>query len=148
MRRLEGLRLSVQQLGAGVSFRLPETTLCGRVARSGSPGRWTSFHSPWILNVVEIQLRDYRIRHGQMDAWIAGWKSGVVPLRQEAGFRIIGAWVDRQHDRFVWLVGYSGADGFEVANDRYYASQKRASLHPEPSELIEEARKVMVDAVL
>lgn len=104
--------------------------------------------SGWILSDVEIELRDYRIRHGQMDAWIAGWKTGVVPLRQEAGFRIIGAWVDRQHDRFVWLIGYAGADGFEAANDRYYASQKRASLQPEPSELIEEARKAKVEAVV
>jgi hypothetical protein len=97
---------------------------------------------------MEIQLRDYRIRHGQMDAWIAGWKSGVVPLREEAGFQVIGAWVDREHDQFVWLLGYSGDDGFEAANDRYYASPKRIGLSPEPSELIEEAKKVMVDTVL
>jgi hypothetical protein len=82
-----------------------------------------------------------------MDAWIAGWTDGVVPLRQEFGFQIIGAWVDWQDDRFIWLVGYSGADGFDAANERYYASPKRAALRPEPSELIEEARKVMVDAV-
>jgi hypothetical protein len=97
---------------------------------------------------VEIQLREYRIQDGQMDAWIAGWTTGVVPLRQEFGFQVIGAWVDRQNDRFVWLVGYTGADGFDAANERYYASPKRAALRPEPSELIEEARKVMVDAVL
>lgn len=97
---------------------------------------------------MEVQLRDYRIRSGQMDAWIAGWKGGVVPLREEFGFRILGAWVDREHDRFVWLIGYSGADGFDAANGRYYASEQRSSLRPEPSELIEEARKVMVDPVL
>ncbi len=34
------------------------------------------------------------------------------------------------------------------ANDRYYASEQRPSLRPEPSELIEEARQVMVDPVL
>jgi hypothetical protein len=96
---------------------------------------------------VEIQLREYRIRDGQMDAWIAGWTDGVVPLRLEFGFEILGAWVDRQDDRFVWLIGYSGADGFDAANERYYASPKRAALRPEPSELIEEARKVMVEAV-
>ena len=83
-----------------------------------------------------------------MDSWIAGWTTGVVPLRQEFGFQIIGAWVDRQNDRFFWLVGYSGTDGFDAANDRYYASPERAALSPEPSELIEEAKKVMVDAVL
>ena len=100
-----------------------------------------------IVDVMEIQLRDYRIRPGHMDDWIAGWERGVVPLRQQEGFQIVGAWVDRPHDRFVWLVGYSGADGFDAANERYYASPKRAALRPEPSELIAEAKKVMVDAV-
>lgn len=97
---------------------------------------------------MEIQLRDYRIRHGQMDAWLEGWKSGVLPLREQAGFQVIGAWVDREHDRFVWLLGYSGADGFEAANDRYYASPQRIALRPEPSELIEEADIAMVTAVV
>lgn len=97
---------------------------------------------------MEIQLRDYRIRQGQMDSWIAGWKSAIVPLREDEGFRVIGAWVDAEHDRFVWLIGYSGDDGFEAANDRYYASPRRKALHPEPSEFIEEARKTMVEAVL
>jgi hypothetical protein len=97
---------------------------------------------------VEVQLRDYRIRPGWMDAWIAGWKSGVVPVRQEFGFQVLGAWVDREHDRFIWLLGYSGADGFAAANDRYYESEQRSSLRPEPSELIDEARQVMVDPVL
>jgi len=43
---------------------------------------------------MEIQLRDYRIQPGHMDDWIAGWKAGVVPLRQQEGFQIVGAWVD------------------------------------------------------
>jgi len=100
-----------------------------------------------MVGVVEIELRDYRIRHGQMEAWIEGWRTGVVPLRQAAGFHILGAWVDRQHDRFIWLLGYAGADGFEAADDRYYGSVQRASLQPDPAELIEEASKVMVEAV-
>ena len=97
---------------------------------------------------MQIELRDYRIRPGQMDAWIAAWRSGVVPLREEQGFQVIGAWADADHDRFVWLLGYSGEDGFEAANDRYYASPARQALHPEPSELIEEARTAKVEAVL
>lgn len=72
-----------------------------------------------------------------MNAWIAGWKSHIVPIREEAGFRLIGAWVDAQDDRFVWLLGYSGAEGFQAADDRYYASQKRRELQPEPSALVE-----------
>jgi hypothetical protein len=94
---------------------------------------------------MEIQLRDYRIRPGHMDDWIAGWTGGIVPLRRQEGFVIVGAWVDRAHDRFVWLVGYDGADGFEAAEARYHSSAGRGALSPEPSEFIEEATLDMVD---
>jgi hypothetical protein len=97
---------------------------------------------------MEIQLRDYRIREGQMDAWLAGWQSGVLPLREQAGFQVIGAWVDAEHDRFVWLLGYAGADGFEAADERYYGSQPRVALRPDPAELIEAAENAMVSAVI
>jgi hypothetical protein len=97
---------------------------------------------------MEIQLRDYRIRHGQMDAWIAGWTAGVVPLREEFGFRVLGAWVDRERDRFVWLLAYAGEDGFDAANDQYYGSTKRATLSPDPAELIEDATQAMVETVV
>jgi|SRR5215208_3469503 hypothetical protein len=97
---------------------------------------------------MEVELRDYRIRHGHMDEWISGWAAGVVPLREEAGFQVIGAWVDRANDRFVWLIGYSGADGFQAADDRYYGSAGRASLRPDPAELIEQSSRAMVEAVV
>jgi len=83
-----------------------------------------------------------------MEDWIAGWESGVVPLRQEEGFVIVGAWVDRLHDRFVWLVGYSGADGFEAAEKRYHSRPERLAQDPNPSDFIEAATLDMVDAVL
>jgi hypothetical protein len=100
-----------------------------------------------ILSAMEIQLRDYRIRKGHMDDWIAGWKRGIAPVREQEGLVIVGAWVDRSHDRFVWLVGYSGADGFVSAEDRYHASAARLALHPNPSDLVEHATLDMVDAV-
>jgi hypothetical protein len=97
---------------------------------------------------MQIQLRDYRIRHGEIGAWIAAWKSHIVPLREAAGFVLIGAWADVPEDRFVWLLGYPGAEGFQVADDHYYASQERRQVQPDPSDLIEEARQTMVVAVL
>ena len=52
---------------------------------------------------MEIRLRDYRISPGHMDDWIAGWEDGVAPLRERTGVQLLGAWVDRPHDRFVWV---------------------------------------------
>ena len=44
-----------------------------------------------ILRGMEVQLRDYRIKPGHMPDWLAGWRSGIVPLREQAGFEIVGA---------------------------------------------------------
>jgi hypothetical protein len=96
---------------------------------------------------MEIQLRDYQILPGHMDHWIAGWEGGIVPLREQEGFEILGAWVDRPHNRFVWVVGYAGADGFEAAEQRYHDRPERLSLEPNPSDFIAAATLDMVDAV-
>lgn len=122
----------------------------GASRRRISIGRWRGQSLPAgsMLAIMEIQLREYRIRHGQMNEWISRWKSQIVPLRAEAGFHVIGAWVVAPDDRFVWLLSYSGTDGFEAADDRYYASQERRGVHPDPSTLVVEARHSMVDAVV
>jgi hypothetical protein len=96
---------------------------------------------------MELQLRDYQILPGRLDEWIAGWTGGIVPLREQEGFQIVGAWVDRPHDRFVWVVGYSGADGFEAAEQRYHDRPERLALNPNPSDFIEVATLDMVDEI-
>jgi hypothetical protein len=96
---------------------------------------------------METQLRDYLIKPGHMDDWLAGWRAGILPLREQEGFRILGAWVDRPHDRFVWLVGYDRDDGFVAADERYHALPARLSIDPEPSGFIAEARLDMVETV-
>ena len=96
---------------------------------------------------MEIQLRDYRILQGHMDDWVAGWKQGLVPAREREGFVILGAWADRPNHRFVWVVGYPGADGFAAAEDRYHASSERLGLDPNPSDFVESGTLDMVEAV-
>jgi hypothetical protein len=96
---------------------------------------------------MQLQLRDYRIRHGQLDAWITAWKAHIVPIREATGFQVMGAWADRDNDRFVWVLRYDGADGFRAADARYYASPERLGLRPDPAELIDEARQTMVESV-
>ncbi len=100
------------------------------------------------MSVVEIEL--VTIGSGT-DRWMHGSRGGSqgsFRCEREAGFHIIGAWVDRQNDRFVWLIGYAGADESESANNRYYDSDERASLQPNPAELIEQAKAVKVETVV
>ncbi|HEV8535546.1 MAG TPA: NIPSNAP family protein [Candidatus Limnocylindria bacterium] len=97
---------------------------------------------------MEYQLRHYRIRAGQMDNFIDAWLRGVYPLRRKFGFTILGAWRVDGTDEFVWVVGYDGAEGFAAADRRYYDSDERKRMDPDPRRYIEEPVKHDMRSVL
>jgi NIPSNAP protein len=97
---------------------------------------------------VEYQLRHYKIRDGRMDAFVAAWLGGVYPLRRKFGFTFVGAWRVADADEFVWILGYDGPDGFAAADRRYYASEERKRMAPDPAALIERPVQTMLRSVL
>lgn len=96
---------------------------------------------------MEWQLRMYRIEPGRLEEFVMEWKEKVVPLRREMGFTIAGSWTIPQGDRFVWIVGYDGPEGFEARNDQYYASPERAAFDPDPARLITQGEHWMASPV-
>lgn len=87
---------------------------------------------------MATQLRDYRIREGELDRFVDEWRNGVAPLRRANGFAIPSAWTVPDEGRFVWLLAYPGDwDAFAAADAAYYASPERAALDPDPARLIE-----------
>jgi hypothetical protein len=91
---------------------------------------------------VEWQLRIYGIRAGELDDWIDEWTAHVAPLRRRFGFSVLGPWV--QGNTFVWLLGYGGEDGFAAADARYYDSDERKSVVPDPARRIEALQQHML----
>ncbi len=83
---------------------------------------------------MRYQLRDYRVLPGRMDDFVTLWRAQVVPLREQLGFLVVGAWSNPETDRFVWIVGYEG--DFEAADADYYASPQRRAMSPDPAELL------------
>jgi hypothetical protein len=90
---------------------------------------------------MEWQLRIYTIRESEFDEWAEEWSAHVAPLRRRFGFRVVGPWVDREQRAFVWLLGYEGEDGFAAADARYYASEERHAVEPDPARHIEAAEQ-------
>jgi hypothetical protein len=97
---------------------------------------------------VEYQLRRYRIRAGRMNAFLEAWLRGVYPLRRKFGFTFAGAWRVDGADEFVWIIGYDGSDGFAAADARYYASEERKLIRPDPAQYIEAPVNKMMTSVL
>jgi hypothetical protein len=90
-----------------------------------------------------VQLREYRIREGELDRFVALWREHLAPLRRSLGFEILGAWTARDEHRFIWLLAHPGGwDAFADGDKAYFASPQRAAIDPEPASLIEEQRTV------
>jgi hypothetical protein len=97
---------------------------------------------------VEYQLRHFRIREGNMDAFLHAWLRGVYPLRRKFGFTFAGAWVIEGADEFVWIIGYDGPEGFAAADKHYYESTERKRMSPDPAQYIEAPLNRMMRSVL
>ena len=94
------------------------------------------------------QLRDYRIRAGELDHFIDEWRTQLAPLRRAIGFEIPAAWTVPEESRFVWLLVHPGGwDAFAEADNAYFASPQRAAFDPDPARLIEEQRNVRLTEV-
>jgi NIPSNAP len=96
---------------------------------------------------VETALRVYRIRPGELDAFVAEWRAAIVPLRRRFGFTVEAAWTSRETDTFVWLLRYDGADDWETANAAYYDSPERAAFDPDPARLIVDTTELRLEPV-
>jgi hypothetical protein len=100
---------------------------------------------------MQLVLRIYTIRPGELDEWLEEWRDHVVPLRRAAGFEVLGAWATEEAAEepatFTWLLGYDGPGSLEAANADYYHSPKRQALEPDPARHIAEARQLSVRAV-
>ena len=97
---------------------------------------------------MATQLRDYRIRAGELDRWVEEWRLHIAPLRRAAGFDIPSAWTVAEEDRFIWLLEHPGGwDAFARADAAYYASPERKAIDPDPARLIEEQRTLRLSDV-
>ncbi len=76
-----------------------------------------------------VQLRRYRIREGEYDAFIAWWSSAMPELRAATGFRIEFAYGIPETSEFIWAVSVEGPpDRFADVEARYLASKERAAV--------------------
>ncbi|MBA2461756.1 MAG: NIPSNAP family protein [Actinobacteria bacterium] len=96
---------------------------------------------------MELYLRIYEIRPGEMAAWLEEWRAHVLPVRRRLGFEVLGAWASEEASTFTWLLGYERPDGFEAANAAYYASPEHAAFDPDPARHIAAARQLPVRAL-
>lgn len=97
---------------------------------------------------MATQLRVYQLDPARVDEFITVWREQIVPARKAAGFKIRGAWVNREQAGFVWVISYKGKGSFDDAEKRYYASDARRSIDPSPTEYLRNVETSMVEPLV
>ena len=96
---------------------------------------------------MAAQLREYTVKPGEMNAWIAEWRAHVVPLRRKFGFEVLGAWKIAEADEFVWILRYNGPKSWRDADADYYNSPERKAIDPDPARHLAHTRARMMEDV-
>jgi hypothetical protein len=52
---------------------------------------------------VLAQVRIYTINRGEMEAFLEHFKGEVLPLHQKIGLPVVGTYVNRPQNEFVWV---------------------------------------------
>jgi hypothetical protein len=76
---------------------------------------------------VITQVRTYTINRGMLDSWIALFNAKIVPTSAKFGVHVVGAWVNRPQNEFIWVRTFESEDKLKV----YESSPERATYTPE-----------------
>jgi hypothetical protein len=72
------------------------------------------------------QVRVYTINRGMLDSWVKLFNEKIVPTSAQYGVNVVGAWVNRPQNEFVWVRTFDSDETLKT----YEASSERATYSP------------------
>lgn len=74
------------------------------------------------------QIRIYTINKGEMDNFIAHFKQDIVPLHERLGIPIVGTWVNRSQNEFIWVRSYKDKADMDAKGKAFQAEVAKAGI--------------------
>src|SRR5215475_2528853 len=74
------------------------------------------------------QIRIYTINKGEMDNFLKHFKEDIVPLHQKIGVPIVGTWVNRPQNEFIWVRNYKDKADLEAKSKAVQAEVARSGI--------------------
>ncbi|MEO6162882.1 MAG: NIPSNAP family protein [Candidatus Binatia bacterium] len=74
------------------------------------------------------QIRIYTINKGELDNFLAHFKQDIVPLHERLGIPIVGTWVNRQQNEFIWVRSYNDKADLEAKGKAFQAEVAKAGI--------------------
>ncbi|MGZ8454856.1 MAG: NIPSNAP family protein [Candidatus Binatia bacterium] len=74
------------------------------------------------------QIRIYTINKGEMDNFLKHFKDDIVTLHQKIGVPIVGSWVNRPQNEFIWVRNYKDKAEMEAKGKEFQAAVAAAGV--------------------
>ena len=74
------------------------------------------------------QIRIYTINKGQMDAFLKHFKEEIIGVHEKIGVPIIGTFVNRPQNEFIWIRTYKDEAEREAKGKAFQAEIKAAGI--------------------
>jgi hypothetical protein len=74
------------------------------------------------------QIRIYTINKGEMNHFLKHFKDDIMPLHEKIGLPIIGTWVNRPQNEFIWVRTYNDKAELETKNNEFQTAVAAAGV--------------------
>ena len=74
------------------------------------------------------QIRIYTINKGEMDNFLKHFKDDIITLHQKIGVPIVGTWVNRPQNEFIWVRNYKDKAEMEAKGKEFQAAVAAAGV--------------------
>ena len=74
------------------------------------------------------QIRIYTINKGEMDNFLKHFKEEVMALHERIGVPIVGTWVNRPQNEFIWVRTYKDKADLEAKSKAFQAEVAAAGI--------------------
>ena len=74
------------------------------------------------------QIRIYTINKGEMENFLKHFKEDIMVLHQKIGVPIVGTWVNRPQNEFIWVRTYKDKAELEAKNKEFQAAVAAAGV--------------------
>ena len=74
------------------------------------------------------QIRIYTINKGEMDNFLKHFKDEIVPIHEHIGVPIVGTWVNRPQNEFIWVRTYKDKADLETKGKAFQAEVAKSGI--------------------
>ena len=74
------------------------------------------------------QVRIYTINRGQLDAFLQHFKEETMPLHEQIGIPIVGTWVNRPQNEFIWVRTFADAADRDAKQKAFQEAARAAGI--------------------